>query len=207
MNSILRARRKSSIAAALVSFFIGGVLFTFPETSVRWMCMALGASLLVLGVWYLVSYFRGRGMLSAFQLDLFLGIVLAVLGLWLLLRPESVISLLQYVFGAFILLHGLVELQAAFHIRRAGFAGWAPAMIVSLLTVLLAAVILLNPFASFAALVMLIGAVLIYNGVIDLFLIFRLSRLFAAKEKASEPLEASYTEAKEDDPSAPGGDA
>lgn len=204
MNSILRARRKSSVAAALISVLLGGVLITFPGTSILWLCMAMGAALLVTGVWYLIAYFRGRSMLSAFQLDLVLGIVLSVIGLWMLLRPETIIALIQYVFGAFILLHGVIDLQAALAIRRAGYPGWTGALIPSLLAIVLAVLILLDPFESLTMLVFLIGAVLIYCGIVELLLIFRLSRLFSGLEKEEAPgvIEADFTEA--DDPKDPG---
>jgi uncharacterized membrane protein HdeD (DUF308 family) len=202
MKSILHERRKSSILTAVISILIGIVLVAFPVDSVRWVCLTFGAVLLLGGAWYVISYFRGKSVMSAFQLDLVLGIILAILGLWLLLRPESVMAVVQYVFGAFLLLRGVIDLQGALALRSAGVQRWSPALVVSLLTIVLSVIILLDPFSSLAVLITLIGCVFVYNGIVELFLIFRLSRAFAAVEKAvddAQPIEAEFTEAKEDD--------
>jgi|GEM_PF-298347 len=206
MKTILSERRKSSILGAAGCILIGAVLVAFPQDAVRWVCMAFGAMLALAGAWNLISYFRGRSALSAFQLDLFIGIVLCILGLWLLLRPDSVVALLQYVFGAFILLHGLIELQAAIALR----GGWLP-LLLAALPVALGVLILVDPFGSLAVLVVLIGIALIYNGAVDLYLILRLSRAAKALESVAEEAaadqavleNAEFVEAAPDEPSAP----
>ena len=204
MQTIFRERRRSSIVTALFCIAAGAVLVAFPQDAVRWICMALGALLLAAGVFNVISYLRGGRLRSAFSFDLVVGIVLAVIGLWLLLRPNTVVALVQYVFGAFILIHGLLQLQAAFAVR----GGIIPVLMAAI-PVVLGVVILLDPFSSLAALVVLIGIVLIYNGVVDLYLIFRLSRAAAKVEAAFEEAAAEeaaldnvqFTEAPDDPPS------
>ena len=185
MKSILSERRKSSILGAVACIVIGAVLVAFPQDAVRWVCMVFGAILTVAGLWNLISFFRARTALSVFQLDLFIGLVLLVLGAWLLLMPDSVVALLQYVFGAFILLHGLIELQAAITLR----GGFLP-ILLAILPVAVGVLIILDPFGSLAVLVVLIGIALIYNGLIDLYLILRLSRAAKALAAAAEEAEA-----------------
>ena len=51
------------------------------------------------------------------------------------------------------------------------------------LTLALGALILINPFGTFAALVTLIGLVLIYDGLSDLWIIHRLSRMVRDLER------------------------
>ena len=192
MKSILRQRRKSSILSAVVCILVGAVLIAFPQDSVRWMCMLLGAVLTAAGVWNLVSYFRGGSVLSVFQLDLLLGIVLTLFGAWLLLWPDSVLALLQYVFGAFVIMHGLVQMQAALEIR-----GGPLPVLLALLAIVCGIVIIIDPFATMSALIVLIGAVLIYNGIIELYLIVRLSRAAAHMERE---LEHEYVDEKANEP-------
>jgi len=181
MKTFFRERRRSSIFTAIVSIAAGAVLIAFPQDAVRWICMALGALLVVVGAAELFSYFRGGKLRSAFQFDLVVGVVLAVVGLWLLLRPNTVIALLQYVFGAFILIHGVLQLQAAVALR----GGILP-ILMAAIPIVLGIVVLLDPFSSLAALVVLIGIILVYNGLIDLYLILRLSRAAARAEAAFE---------------------
>ena len=55
--------------------------------------------------------------------------------------------------------------------------------LVLILTLALGALILINPFGTFAALVTLIGLVLIYDGLSDLWIIHRLSRMVRDLER------------------------
>lgn len=193
MKAILRERRTSSIISALITIALGVVLLVWPDLSVRLLCMLLGAALLITGAGYIISYFARRSKLSAFQFEIILGIVLAILGLWLLLNPDTFITLLQFLFGALLVIHGVVDLQATFHLQGAGYEKWWVALILALLTVVLGAVIIFNPFGSMAALLMLIGAALIFDGLSDLVLIFRLSRVFRAVSEAVEEIVEEQT--------------
>ncbi len=180
MQSMFRTRRLSSVLTAVFCIAAGAVLIAFPQDAVRWTCMALGALLLVAGVFNLVSFLRGGRLRSAFQFDLVVGIVLSIIGLWLLLRPDSVVALVQYIFGAMILIHGLIQMHAAISLR----GGIAP-ILLSAVPVILGIVVIMDPFSSLAMLVVLIGIILLYNGIIDLYLIFRLSRVEAKVQAAA----------------------
>ena len=196
MNSILRERKFSSTVSAVICIALGVVLLFWPDLSLRVLCMLLGAALLITGAGYIISYFARRGKLSALQFEIILGVILAILGLWLLLNPATFISLLQFVFGAILVIHGIVDLQAAFHLQGAGYNRWWAALILALLTAVLGVVIILNPFGSMAALTMLIGLSLIFDGASDLALIFRLSRFFKAVDEVitrSAPISTEFT--------------
>ena len=200
MKTILIKRKKSGVAAAAISLIIGAVLLMRPESSILWMCTAIGALILGAGVINLVSYFKGTGILSFFHLNLIIGVVLSIMGLWMVLKPESVVSAVQYVFGAIILVRALIDLQAAISLSRAG--GNAKfAFIACAITLVFGLLILLDPFKSLALLVRIIGAVLVFNGVNDLYLIFSLSNIDAAVAADCGPIEAEFVEAPRDDDS------
>lgn len=200
MKTILIKRKKSGVATAVISLIIGAVLLMRPESSILWMCTAIGALILGVGVINLVSYFKGTGILSFFHLNLIIGVILSIMGLWMVLKPESVVSAVQYVFGAIILVRALIDLQAAISLSRAG--GNAKfAFIACAITLVFGLLILLDPFKSLALLVRIIGAVLVFNGVNDLYLIFSLSNIDAAVAADCGPIEAEFVEAPRDDDS------
>ena len=176
MKSILREQWTTSTLVALVTCALGVVLLVWPDRSISMMCAVLGGSLLIFGLLYIAAWFAGKGKRGASSLLLIPGVVLAGLGVWLMISAESVISLLQYVFAAVLLFHGFVDLQGAFALIRYHAKRWWVDLLLALATAGLGAVILVNPFGSFSALVMLMGAALIYDGLTDLWLIIRLGR-------------------------------
>lgn len=173
MRIILQEQRRSSMAAAAVVIILGLLLLFWPDLSVSLMCMILGGAIVVTGVIYIGGWISRR-KLGAPVLYLLPGVILCALGVWLITRPDSVVRLIQYIFGAIILFHGIVDLQGSITLIRYKVERCWLDLIPALLTLLLGGLILLNPFGTFAALVMLIGCSLIFDGVSDLYLIWRL---------------------------------
>ena len=198
MSAILRQRKNSSIIIALISIILGIVLMIYKNTAVKFICIAAGVVLMALGMYYIVTYFTHKSKVSALQLDLLLGIIMFLLGLWMAVKPESVISLLQYVVGAVIIIHGLVDLQAALNIKRGGYEKWWVSLILALVTIVLGTLILVDPFSALDALLILIGIVLVFDGISDLYIILRISKVFHevkdAVEDARQEADAVETE-------------
>ena len=177
MKSILHAQRRSSMAAAGVTIALGLVLVCWPGQSARLLCLLLGAAVFVTGVIYLLGWVARRGENRPAVL-LLPGVVLCAVGVWLMTSPESVVLLAQFVFGAILIFHGVVDIQGAVALMRAGAARWWLDLALAALTVALGALIIVNPFGTFAALITLIGFALIFDGVSDFYIIWRLSRAF-----------------------------
>lgn len=184
MKSILREQRRSSTMVALATIVLGLVLVVWPDRSVSLMCALLGGALLIFGLLYILGWFAGKRKAGSPAVMVIPGVVLAGLGVWLMTSSEMVVALIQYVFGAVLLFHGVLDLQGAISLVGRRYARWWLDLVLAALTLGLGAVILINPFGTFAALVMLIGVSLIYDGVSDLLLIGRLSRAFRDVEQA-----------------------
>ena len=137
---------------------------------------AFGGILLIYGVVTIVSFFLRDSRQGSFVFELFLGIVAAALGLLFLLRPVIVASVLPVILGLFIVVDGLVKLKRALELRRMLYLRWTVPLALSAGSAVLGLVIVFQPFLAAEALVMLIGAVLIYEGLSDLWTIFRVSQ-------------------------------
>ena len=175
MRSILHEQRKSSIVAALITTIVGLLLVFWPNLSVSLLCTVLGIASFASGVVYIMGWIskRNMGQPAFFILP---GVILCALGLWLITRPGSVVKLIQYIFGAILIFHGVVDIQGALSLMRRHWGRWWLDMLLAAATAVLGLLILANPFGTFAALAMITGFALIFDGVSDLFLIWRLSR-------------------------------
>ena len=176
MKSVLQEQRRSSALVALVTIILGVVLVVWPDRSVSMICAILGGALLLCGLLYVIGWFAGKRRQSKSVFMIIPGVILAGLGVWLMTSSSTVIALIQYVFGAVVLFHGILDLQAALALLTQRMNKWCIDLLLALLTLGLGLLILANPFGTFAALVVLIGIALIYDGASDLWLIGRLSR-------------------------------
>ena len=128
------------------------------------------------GVAYIVSYLRQRDNASLFQVDFLMGLVFAVLGVWIIAKPDMILSLIPVLCGIVILLHGFMDLQQALNLRRAGYQNWGAALVVAIVTVIFGGALLFNPLMAANVGIMLMGIGLIFDGVSDLWLLTRVSK-------------------------------
>lgn len=182
MKTILHEQKRSSIIVAVATVALGLVLLCWPDRSVQILCVLLGAAIFITGIIYFLGWLarRQEGVPAFFLLP---GVILCALGVWLMTSPASVVLLVQYIFGAILLFHGVLDLQAAFALMRRRWERWWLDLILGVLTLAWGLLILLRPLGTFSALVMLIGAGLVFDGVSDLVLIRRLSRAFREWEE------------------------
>lgn len=186
MKAILHQQKMSSILAALVTIALGVLLVWWPDRSMEFLCLLLGVAIFSIGIVYILGWLarRKKGIPAFFVLP---GVILCALGVWLMTSPDSVIILIQYIFGAVLIFHGVIDLQGALALASHRWNRWWMDLLLTALTIGLGVLILLNPFGTFGALVVLIGVALIFDGLSDLWIIWRLGRANrAAIRKADE---------------------
>lgn len=172
MRFFLSNIKKDLILNALLYLLAGMILLFYPIAVTTIVCYVLGAILLLYGAILLHQYFSGP-LHSGVQL--FLSIVLFILGAFVLLRSALVISMIPFLMGVVFLFNGLREIQYACSLKDAGYPKWQLNLLLALLLVIAALVLLLNPFAAAAMAVRFIGFLLIYNALSQFWTIHCLS--------------------------------
>lgn len=196
MKGFLNSRRISCALSALCFVALGTCFLFWPAQSSLWICYLLGGTLLLSGVVHFGSHFvRAKGAKVVFQYDLIIGVALALAGAWVLTTPDIIATLFQYLLGAILFAHGLIDLQGAWNLRTGGARRWWLAALLALVTLALGAAVIWYPCATINALMMLVGAALIYDGISDLLILFHLSYTF---RKVKRAVEGAVVEAIED---------
>lgn len=196
MKGFLNRRRASCALSALCFVALGAFLFFWPEMSSLWICYLLGGVLMLSGIVYICSHFlRAKGAAIVFQYDLILGVVLMLMGLWLLTTPGLIFSLIQYILGAILVIHGVIDLQGALNLRSGGAVHWWWSALLAAVTLALGAVVIWNPCATRNALLMLLGAALMFDGISDWLILLHLTHTF---RKVRHAVEEAVEEAVED---------
>ena len=122
-NIVKEVRIIHVIVSALL-FFSGIFLIAWPDiggVAARWL---VGANLVLTGTVRILGYFSNDLYRLAFQYDLAIGGLSAILGVLIFMYPDNVPELLPYVLGTYIILDGLFKLQTAFDARQFGMKKW-----------------------------------------------------------------------------------
>ena len=191
MRSILREQWASSVVMALITLALGVFLLFWPDRSMSFLCSLLGGALFIIGIVQILGWFVRRKSGSMPAWFLVPGISLMATGVWLMSSPHLVGALVQYVVAAVLVFHGVIDFQGAVSLASQRWRRWWVDLLLALVTVGLGVLILLNPLESFEVTVMLIGLALAYDGLSDLWLIFRLGRAFRAARLEDEAEEVN----------------
>lgn len=194
MGAMLKKLKTNIVISAVLCIVLGIVLVIWPDMSMQIACAAIGVVLLLGGIVRLVQYFVVRDGSMYAQMNLIMGIVLTVVGVWIVLKPDKVLAIIPIIIGIVIVLHGLNNLQQAITLCKEKYDKWWVALILGLLTVGFGVLLICRPFAALDTVVMLIGIFLIYDGLSDLWIV---SRIYRTAKELKQEAEALDVEAEE----------
>ncbi len=157
--------RKTFSISSVAFILVGLALLLWPDISLRLVCGLFGLVILLKGVSSIYTFLRAE--VRGFFGWLF-GAAAVALGIFLLIRPQTVVSVLPILVGLFVIMDGVMRVQSAFELRAAGYDRWWSLLLLALVSVVLGAVMLWNPFGTVEVLVMAIGVILMVEGVLNL---------------------------------------
>ena len=194
MSDFLKGLKANYMISAGLCTLLGLVLLIWPGTTMRIVCTLLGSMLLIYGLAQVVLYLinKERTMLS--QGMMVFGIVLAVIGIWILTSPEMIIMAVPVIVGVLIVIHGVHNVVQAIALKKDGYDRWWLAFLFGALTVVLGGILVYNPFEVAETVVRFIGIFLIYDGVSDIWI---LSRVFKVKRDKERVIDVDYVDVEE----------
>lgn len=196
MVEFLKGLRVNYTVSAVLCILLGLVLLIWPGTTTQIVCMSLGIVLLAYGIIQIVIYLFNRERTLISQGMMILGIIFAVVGVWILLTPEMIIMAVPVVVGVLIVIHGLHNVVQAIALQKDGYERWWLALIFGLLTVIFGGLLIYNPFGAVELVVRLIGIFLIYDGISDIWI---LSRVFKVRRDKERIIDAEFVEVDEEE--------
>lgn len=195
MNYIKSLKVNDSLSA-VICVILGIVLLVWPGQSTQVVCMILGIVLGGFGIIQIILYLATQEKTMVSHSMMMLGIVLAVIGGWIVLKPDTIIKAIPMIVGILIVIHGLHNAVQAVDLKKMQYDNWWVALLLSLLTIALGVVLICNPFTVVDTVVRLIGAFLIYDGLSDMWI---LSRVFKTKKNKEKIIDTDAVIVDEDE--------
>lgn len=170
MGTFVEGMKKNYFISAILTIALGAVLVIWPDWSGRILCYLLGAALILMGGIQLIVCIRAERIGFYSKFSMLMNIILILLGVWVCIRPDTVLSLVPVIIGIVMLIHGCMDLQFTMDIKHAGSGKWWIALIFALVTLTLGVFLVMHPFLAFEITMLIIGIDLLYDGISDLVL-------------------------------------
>lgn len=197
VKSKYRRIKGSWLVSSLLCILIGIVFAIWPEIVANAANYILGGIILIVGIVYLAISFwsKQRNFLTGF--GIIFSVVLIVIGVFMLLKPEFVLSLFPMIVGGIIIIHGIIDLKRSIELASLKYKLWWIALIIAVATIGLGVLLVFNPFSAVTLAFRIIGVILIVDGVSDFWIGFQVKRAMPNEEILAAKTEIIEVSAKE----------
>ena len=180
----------AALAAAIGMLAAGVLLLVWPRATLTVVAILIGAALLVAGVFRLVDGVMARGQGGGMRAaDVVIGLLAIVAGLYCIKHHALTILVVALVVGAFWIIHGVGDLITA--ATQGPVPGRGTRVITGLFSLGAGLVVLFWPGISLVLLLTVLGAWLLFYGVVLAFLALRLRRDSKTTARSRAPAAAS----------------
>lgn len=191
MRELLKDIKWSLILASLLFLFLGAALLVWPHTSSLILCYIVAAVLTAYGLFNILAYFgKERGSL----IGLIVGVICVAFGVYAFAQPTRISDIISIILGVAILVDGAMSLRRDYQLRTVGFTQWWVPFALDVLILVLGAIVIFNPGLFAELLLQIIGVILIYESVSDLWTIHRLAKLTRAAVVEGEVIDVQDVE-------------
>lgn len=191
MREMLKKIKADVVLSAILCIILGIVLFVYTAQATNLICTILALFLIVMGAGHIVTYLLNKNKNTV---RLICGIIVLVIGVWILANPAVVISLIPAIIGVILLLHGIEGIRLAVDTKQANDTAWISGLILSVITIIFGLVLIVRAFEAAQIAFKVVGIALIYDGVSKLFIV---SRAAKATRNMEQDFNAVDGEAKE----------
>lgn len=180
------------IAISIVFCLAGIALIVFPAPSAQTIAICIGVAMVIFGAVKLVGYFSRDLYRLAFQYDLQFGILLIIMGIIVLAKPDNMLNFLSISLGICILVDCLFKTKIAMDAKRFGIRTWWLTMGMAVITGILGLLLAFRPSEAIEVITILLGICLLSDGILNLSVAFSLVKI--VKHQQPDVIDVEYYE-------------
>ena len=188
----MQTAKAGYIVLSAVLFLLGLFLLIFPRTVGNVFADVLGIAMILFGIIKVIGYFSKDLFRLAFQYDLAFGILITLLGIATMARPDGLLEFLCMVIGILILADGLFKIQMSMDARQFGIHKWWLILSFAVIAGLIGAFLLFNPTEGSLVIMRLIGAALMAEGIMNMVTVLTAVKII--KHQKKDVLEGVFRE-------------
>ena len=169
MKEKLRQFMESQYPVSILFLIFGILLIAMPVATLDIICkVVFGLALILAGALNIIS--QARSSSNKGLLHLYTGSMSVIVGIFLFSNPQIVVKLLPWILGAFVLADCLWIAKEVIFLRKNNGQQWETYTVVILAFIVLAVLIIVNPFGQIRRELVFAGWVLALKGIFDIIL-------------------------------------
>lgn len=197
---IFKKLKTYTFLVSILYVIMGLIMLLNPKFVCDAVNYIVGILILLYGVIYIVKFLGKNDFNNLSKFNLLAGLLCIVFGVYILLNPTLLLSIIPFAAGMLILLDGFGKLKSALDLKKIGYIKWWVSLIFSLLFIGLGIYMIFQSFKVTELVVRIIGGVLIVDALSDIWTYFCYKKCSKKIDKIvveANAVEANVVEYKE----------
>jgi len=140
---------------------------TNPTESTTVIAVAFGIILIVVGIYNIIKYIFNMNKGPFFAIDITYGILSIIAGIFIITNPLSLASILSVGLGAWLIISAIFKGALAIQLKNVKEETWLFSLVVSIITLVIGIVIIVNPFSTALVLTTSVGILMCVYSAVD----------------------------------------
>ncbi len=158
---------KSLVSVQVVTLILGIIFAVFHVQMLDWISYIIAAAMVVLGCLNIFKYFKHRKN-GIFTYEFTKGVLMIIFGIYLTINTLFIIQVMAVFFGFYIMINGVLGVQFCIDAIYSKVGEWKITLFMAVVNVLLALIVLFDPFGTTEVLMMYIGIFMAVSAVVNI---------------------------------------
>lgn len=193
---VIKKLKRSAYFVSLIYIIIGLIMLLNPIFVRNAVNYIMGVFAILYGFVYIISLYQKRNTELFSKFDLLGGILCISFGLFLIVNPNILFSLIPFCAGVIIFMDSITLIYQSISLKRLDVSKWWINLIISLTFLIFAIYIIVNANAITDLLIRIIGLFLILDAVTDFVITLIISKKIARTKEYIDSNEITVIEQK-----------
>ena len=172
----LKKFRTSSYAVSIVYIIVGLIMLLNPSFISDAVNYVIGVLVMLYGIIYSISVYQKKETGLYGKFDLLAGIICISFGLFLVLNPDILVSLIPFCAGVIIFMDAISFIINSFRLKNLEYKSWVVNLVIGVIFLAFALYIIINAKNITHLVIRFIGGFLIVDAILDFLTVFRLRK-------------------------------
>lgn len=195
MREFLSRIKADFLLSSVICIALGIVFIIWRASVLEVVANILAVVLIIVGAIYVCSFFM---RIITNGLSVAMGLIVLAVGIWFMIQPRIVVELIPIVIGLVLIFHSIRSIIEAIDARKYGYGAWNVGLIFSVISLVFGILCVTNAFNIMKTATVVVGIILIFNGVSNIWITSRATKAESMYNKQQE-FEAKFVEDSEDE--------
>lgn len=168
---------KPTLLTSLIYVLLGLCILIKPDAFSNYLLKLMGVVGVLYGGYSFLRYFYEYKNEDANILDVAIGVVVFVLGLFLIMIPEEAMKTMMFLAGLYLVVDGVIKIPYAINVAKTISNSLLVVVGASLLPIALGILIMSISYNFYQNVVWMFGLCLLLTGLMDLFSLYQINKL------------------------------